>query len=346
MQSKEHIIPKWLIDLTGDLKRKIPILFVNEQKRPETRDIPFDSLTIQACEDCNNKFSNLERETKIIINNLLIEKPLSSNDFKILLNWFDKIRIGLFLTALKISRNPFGINPNFYIISRLCEKDRLLFIYKIKNDRRILNIIGSSNFCFHLNPSCLGIFVNNFILFNESNDFLFSKEIGFPYPRKRTHYKNGRTLFDIGKGKRKISYPILPIKYNKRCTKIFQPLIRKEFFDTVLEYYENVHVKKYMDEFENGIGKILYCKNNKLNFYPHRKSNVWIPKETLEFEEVYNIIIQILKHQNYFIRKSQELIDENKEVVEIHRRCCKMALMWSNANIKNVRDRYLFNDNK
>ena len=64
-KNKEHVIPKWLIELTGDPKREafFGIDAVSEKKGP--RVFSFDSFTFPACEQCNTDFAALESLTRL-----------------------------------------------------------------------------------------------------------------------------------------------------------------------------------------------------------------------------------------------------------------------------------------
>lgn len=54
------------------------------------------AFTFPACTACNSEFSALEASAKSIVENLLALQPVSAGDFDILLDWFDKVRVGQF----------------------------------------------------------------------------------------------------------------------------------------------------------------------------------------------------------------------------------------------------------
>jgi hypothetical protein len=57
-KSKEHVLPQWLIKMTGEPKR-IATLGVDFAKQPfAPRQFSFDTLTFPACSECNNGFSH------------------------------------------------------------------------------------------------------------------------------------------------------------------------------------------------------------------------------------------------------------------------------------------------
>lgn len=89
-KTKEHIIPKWLIDLTNQKDKKLP--FGPYYKFDEGNKLildfytfTFDNFVYPACEMCNIEYSKLERLVKDVILKLLSERPLARNDFNLLL---------------------------------------------------------------------------------------------------------------------------------------------------------------------------------------------------------------------------------------------------------------------
>ena len=77
-KSREHIIPQWLIELTGDPQRQAVFgPFLDERTRELTyRNFAFDQFAFPACEECNLKLSGLEAETKEVMLKLS-EEPYS-----------------------------------------------------------------------------------------------------------------------------------------------------------------------------------------------------------------------------------------------------------------------------
>lgn len=70
-KTREHIIPQWLIKMTGKASRQINIppifslyISIEEYKQKLGRKFSFNNFTLPACESCNNKYSKLEQNTK------------------------------------------------------------------------------------------------------------------------------------------------------------------------------------------------------------------------------------------------------------------------------------------
>ena len=62
----EHIIPKWLIELTGDPKR-IGFFGVKYEEGFPKRKFSLNQFQFPSCSTCNAFFSDLENNTKKII---------------------------------------------------------------------------------------------------------------------------------------------------------------------------------------------------------------------------------------------------------------------------------------
>ncbi|QNF21626.1 hypothetical protein FT688_20720 [Aeromonas hydrophila] len=136
-KNKEHIVPKWLIELTGDKNRQILAGRDWSDGSLKERVFSFSSFTLPACKLCNSEYGILEGETKPIILNIINNKEVSHDDINKLLDWFDKVRIGLWFSTIVLNKNHNGIKPHFYISDRIGKSDRALLIYKnTENDKK------------------------------------------------------------------------------------------------------------------------------------------------------------------------------------------------------------------
>ena len=76
-KTKEHILPKWLIKLTGKPNRQINVgldfsnFLSNKNFQFKIRKYSINSFTLPACEECNIKYSNLEAKVKLIMEKIL-----------------------------------------------------------------------------------------------------------------------------------------------------------------------------------------------------------------------------------------------------------------------------------
>lgn len=81
-KTKEHVIPKWLMKLTGGEHRQA-FLGVRYSDGPENIGIhrhAMSAYTVPACDTCNGKFARLEELTKPIVEKLLGERPVSATE--------------------------------------------------------------------------------------------------------------------------------------------------------------------------------------------------------------------------------------------------------------------------
>ena len=154
-KNKEHVMPQWLMNHVGIAGKKVRFGFNKATGKP--REFTYKSFTFPACEKCNTAFSCLEIEAKPIILRLLAEEGLSKNDFHVLLSWFDKVRIGLWLGFYYLDKNYGGISPNFHIQTRIGSQDRMLHIVKVDNHEMELSFRGCDSIAFHFVPICFSM---------------------------------------------------------------------------------------------------------------------------------------------------------------------------------------------
>jgi len=317
-KTMEHIIPMWLLKKTGDPKRKGR--FGMDWHLERERIFSFDQLKFPACSNCNNYFSQLEEKTRYIIDDVLNEKPINAKSFDILLSWFDKIRIGLWLGFYYLDKNIFGIKPNFYIERRINAKDRLLLIYKSFEKQDGLNIFGVDFPFFGHQPSCFGLVINQFYFVNVSSDYLFSRRLGLPFPKVKKRLRNFPGFYaEIEKGLEKILIPLLRISYDSSCREIYQPIIPKEFSELNNMYNTN-YVKKYFKS--SRIGKVLIKKSlKKIVEYPKNKSKLWIPKTSNSRMKMFYIGMKtVLNLQNYLLNDCPSPEDLSIEEQKRHKK--------------------------
>lgn len=115
-KSLEHVLPQWLIELKGNPKRTAEFGYEKSEKgKFVRRRFAFDALKFPSCEECNRKFAILEEVVKPIMQTMMLEGSLSESELSTLLDWFDKVRIGLWLGFLYLSKNPLEIRPHYYV---------------------------------------------------------------------------------------------------------------------------------------------------------------------------------------------------------------------------------------
>lgn len=174
-KTREHVIPQWLIRLTNnDTKRKT---YLGTEKKLWA---PFKNFVFPACEKCNNDFSKLENKTQPIVKKLLSNNEVEESESNILLDWFDKIRIGLWHAELMMDKKTL-INPRFGIAERIGKKNRILIIVNTDKKEKGINYYYPSSKSFKSWPSTILFRINHLLFISISNDFFASKKLGFDY---------------------------------------------------------------------------------------------------------------------------------------------------------------------
>ncbi|MCK4814997.1 hypothetical protein KA005_04430 [bacterium] len=309
-KSVEHILPVWLIELTGNPNRKAYFGYQFEKRPfPQERTFSFDSFKFPSCASCNQKYSALEATTKSIIEKMLVFDSLSATDINILLDWFDKVRVGLWLSFQYLDKNPAGITPKFYIEKRIGVNDRMLAIFKADTDKKGLTFVGCDFPSFTYTPSCFSIRINHLWFLNMSYNDLFSRRIGFPYPQESFTMPEQLELGHFTWGRNRIMPPLLKNRFTIQGTEIYQPMFRYRTKDHhAKELYDTRYVRENSMVWEEGIGKIFVQDNCKVHIYSTIPSKEYVPKVSYESPELTSkIAIQTLEWQQYIDRLAPSL---------------------------------------
>lgn len=293
-KSNEHVIPQWLIEMTGDIKRVASfgidyskILDDNvEAENLKTRVYPFLKFTFPACKKCNEIYgSGLEAKVKTVLTKVLAGQAINGDEIIALLDWFDKVRIGLWLGYLYYNQQQDSLNPKFYINDRIGQKDRTLFVYKCKEPVEGINIIGPGGMLFSRIPSCFLLRINNYFFLNISNDALLLKDLGYPYPIIKSMDYDGDLCGTITTGLGKINQELLS-KYNIKATSkaIFQPIFKQ--FEDICQSKDTYVINNSLVQ-EEGIGGI-YIKDRVIRRLEKNEEYLLEPNET--YENLYGLL--------------------------------------------------------
>jgi hypothetical protein len=323
-KNKEHIIPQWLIQITDKPNRRT-IVGLNQQGRE--LEIPWKRFEFPSCTECNENFGKQERKVKKVVLNLLNDKPVSHAQMDLLLDWLDKVRVGLYLA--KLIHKKMDIDPRFYINHRVGEKDRVCLIYKIDDNEKGIGMIGVETPIFHLVPSCFSLVINNLCFFNYSKEFIVSEGLGFPFPSK----------YDIIKGK------IIVEEFNIGNSKESNQALAGSILKPSIRLYQSILIG------EHGLNKprigksAKFYKNNCLNFLTSKiKSRIylmndyegiaqfWSAKKTYGFSnqpKINRVLLEkflvkmVLEHQiqsakQHFDKSEKELIEKYLKLIKIN----------------------------
>lgn len=181
-KNKEHVVPQWLLELTGSSKTKVS--FGSNYSTHASAPMAWQGFTMPACVPCNDHYARLEGNVKWTVAKLLDRSPLPANDYIELLDWLDKVRIGVWLATARIKHKSLPIDPKFRIASRIGTKDRLVAVIPTNSPTKGLDAWGAETFIFHLHPSCFALRINDMVLLSASSDFLFAGRLGFPAPKQ------------------------------------------------------------------------------------------------------------------------------------------------------------------
>src|SRR5215471_15053200 len=96
-KSKEHVLPRWLIELTGEPTRiaNFGLDLSQDVEVAAPRQYAFSQFQFPACAVCNGIFSKLEDNAKKVISKIFVSERLVAQDISDLLDWLDKVRVGL-----------------------------------------------------------------------------------------------------------------------------------------------------------------------------------------------------------------------------------------------------------
>jgi hypothetical protein len=317
-KTKEHVIPLWLIKLTGNPNREVHLgigsKIVSGKREFELRKYAFSSFQFPACKTCNEKFSALEDKVKEIIEKILNKDFLSNQQISILLDWFDKVRTGIWLGGILLDKEFANVKPNFHIKDRIGEKDRCLIVYEMNDDWQGLQFFGTNLPIFSIFPSCFSLGINNYYFLNISTDFLFSMNIGFPFTEKRSfRNQDNRTIMAMNNGLSRIKLPLFRFRYEKPSIEVFQPMIHKKLLlnhEETNDLYNCDYIKSNCLDYSKGIGSIFYIEGKRLlkldDDYEICLSNSNIKYDREKFIKVHSR--QILDIQ-YFMSKDIPSVD-------------------------------------
>jgi hypothetical protein len=272
-------LPYWLIELTGDPKRRARFGMDWSKKPPEPREFSFDQFTVPACRICNESFSELEDATRTVIKKILADDALDIDDFSCLLQWLDKVRIGLWLAIYFLDKNILGINPNHYIAERVGGSDRALILFK--HDGRVprLSFMGTDRASFRLAPIAVGLVINDYLIISVAHVGLCARRLGFPHLTPLRIRDDGKAEGTINAGLERVMHPIIPHFPHPYGTGIYQPILKNLDSDGVPpELFGTVYCRSNSLDAEHGVGSIFLQTNGRVRRYSEQPCEDWVPR--------------------------------------------------------------------
>ena len=272
-KNKEHILPQWLIKYTGDPNRTVRFGF--DKRTGEPREYSYNAFAFPACQECNGRFADLEDKVKPILLSLLQSEKLTKIDFNILLDWFDKVRVGLWLAFYYLDKDFANISkPRFNIASRIGLHDRMLQMIRLHESDNELSFRGCDMLSFSFTPSCFSMIINNYCFINISSPFLFSRRLGFPNPITGHMMENGLVDYEMQSGGERIMYPLIRNRFRFKGTSVYQPMFRSS---KGVSYYKNRYVKDNSLSFDQGVGEVFIELSEKAKIISSAELDSWVP---------------------------------------------------------------------
>ena len=310
-KTKEHVLPQWLLRFTGDPSRVVK--FGINFRRAKLIEFSWSSFVVPACSSCNERFGALEDQVKPLIERLTNHEPISGEGYLEILDWLDKVRVGVWLAYHLILKNPANIQPKFHIESRLGTKDRLIAIYPIETDNIGLNMFGVESFAFQRNPSCFALRVNNLLILNMSVDYLFSGRCGFPFPKVKKVLVGEEMSGMLHLGQfdfsGRVRHPIMKKRLCKPSVLIYQPIMQIPW-DTlkakgiiVENFFMNSFIENHTLALSPSRFGVLFRQ------HPDRVEVIRDLSNMVEFnlvlgndcKPIYQLVAQVYEFQNYIL---------------------------------------------
>jgi hypothetical protein len=280
-KNREHVIPQWLIKHTGKPGRPINLGSLHGLYGAETlKTFAFGKLTFPACTTCNRKYGKeLEEVARPVILKLLEAEAVSASDIDVLLDWLDKVRIGLWLGHYYyLSGSPYHDTdrPFMYIDSQVGSADRMLCIYEYEPKRSGISFPGIETRAFGRQPYCFSLTINHLAFFTVAFPFLCSRSMGLPYAGAMYAGLSNRADADIYPGTETIEPPVVDFSFDHRGSTFFQAVRPTGISEALPSLYENDYVHKLIAP-DTGKGPVVFLSNDQLRPYSSEASKEWMP---------------------------------------------------------------------
>lgn len=333
-QNLEHVIPRWLIALTGDPKRNANFGLNFSDNSQGVRNYSFDSFSFPSCTVCNSDHSPLESRAKATVEKLLNREPIGSGEILSLLDWLDKVRVGVWLGLRYLDRNYLDFEPEFTIESRIAKSDRLALIYRDSSAQSGLHLFGVNSPVFHTMPSCFVLSINDVHIFNSSAMALISPRLGLPTLRdpRKISGRSAAMEAQIINGTGRVSSPLLPYTVKRGGAEFYQPI---SFFtgndhsaEAVVQAYDNDYCKQFIPDPANGQGKIFHWFRQQLLTVTNETSADYLPQRTFNRSDLVRVLALIAAEwqEAMLLRDfrrcrldfdSEKMVADEKELAEI-----------------------------
>lgn len=342
-KNKEHVIPLWLIKMTGNPNRIANFAFVkNPSDNKLIRHFSFDQFTFPACKVCNSKYSELEVKTQRIVSSIISQGKISPRDISTLLDWFDKVRIGLWLGFLYLERNMVGVKPHFYIDDRMGHSDRLLIIEKDTVSDKRINFLGADTLLFAYGPSAFSLRINNLTFTNISYQDLFLRRFGFPFPKNMVQIDSEQYFSnELSNGSNRIKNPPIRKVIAEKGTKLYQPIF-KCFLNNegASEIFNTDYVKDHCLDWDQGLGGIFFENEVGQISYLQEECEIKIlPNYIHEFpNSIYNSAVNVHEWQKWIVKNLWKIQLKDKEKEKEQKKHIGFACSFNDLIINHAKE--------
>lgn len=260
-KNKEHIIPQWLLGLTGDPRRDF-YLGTPWMSESSERSYAASQFQFPACQKCNENYSVLEEKTKNVIETIINNGKVTREEIDLLLDWFDKVRVGLWLGYRYLEKDYFKITPHFHIDSRIGRADRVLYVYCLSDALEGLTFNGTTSPVFFHMPSCFSLRIKRLLFLNMSAEFLIARRVGFPYPNSVVLDDTEMIHLEMNEPLERMLKPIIRGALKIPDYAFFQPIIPFLTEMTRSSIYEGQYVQTHLLSPDTRKGSIIYSNGH------------------------------------------------------------------------------------
>lgn len=351
-KNREHILPQWLLKMTGNPKRVVN--FGINYETSKTIRFDWSNFVVPSCEKCNTKYSDMEVRAKEYVERILEKDALSSREYIDFMDWLDKVRIGVWIAYHLIQKNPTKIQPKFHINTRISTKDRMIAIYPAKADEKGLNTFGVESFIFHCQPSCFGLKINNILILNMSSDYLFASRCGFPYPQQCKLFLDGKNkdMMRLGEFKisHKIEHPLIEKNIIKPCIHLYQPIMQKadkkiypSGFLGDYSLFDSFLAQHTIQPYPTGKGILFFQHQNKVEPIFELDAPIHFQEiKKIEAKPVFQLISQVYEFQNYIFEKANKktkFMAKNNKLIQDNNERARLFLEWNHKMINYFKEK-------
>ena len=295
-KNAEHVIPQWLINMTGKRSRQMCLDSITD------RPISFGNFTFPACESCNSEYAKLEALVKPVIEKILAGQSVNAVELHNLLDWFDKVRVGLWLGFLQLKGEVDDKQPHMHIKTRVGRKDRMLIVERVDDSTPGIGIIGANTNAFLEAPNAFQLRINNYIFTNVSEFGLVARRLGFPFTDRYAmkDLKGQVTVNAMQSAKGRVITPVIKdVVSPENSFTIYQPMFPAECL-AFPKLYESDYVKKHSLAPDYGIGGIFVQRGSgAANYLGEDKTVALTPKISAENE--YMRAVKLFQLHNYVL---------------------------------------------